>query len=443
MSSWTFEITRFVTIYIVAFFIGIITGNVALWLNIALVAFLSWHAYQFYRLLKWIEQGNWLQPNNVGGAWGDLYGYYYRLKKRHKKRKKRLMSILQQFQQSSAAMPDGTLELGERGEILRWNAAAQYLFGLRKAKDVGVRVDNLVRNPIFTDYLVKGEYTDSVTFSSPVDEEIILSVQIVPYGVRRRLMVARDITRLHRLEKMRQDFVANVSHEMKTPVTVMRGFIETMLDTDEELVEKWGRSLVLMKEQTMRMQNIVEDLLFLSRLETKVASVNDEVVKVSPVIDIIRQEAQALIEREYSGKHLSLKFDVDSSLDICGDATELRSAFTNLVTNAIYYSKPGGEAVISWKKDGNKAVFSVKDNGVGIPNDEIHRITERFYRVEKSRSRQSGGTGLGLSIVKHVLTRHQADLKVTSEVDVGSTFSCVFPKSRVSSKPKTPVARGA
>ena len=433
MSSWTFEITRFIAIFFVAFLIGAITGDIALWLNFALVAFLAWHGYQFYRLLKWIEQGNWLQPNNVGGAWGDLYGYYYRLKKRHKKRKKRLMTILQQFQQSSAAMPDGTLELGERGDILRWNTAAQHLFGLRKNKDVGVRIDNLVRNPIFTDYLLKGDYEDFVIFPSPVDEEIILSVQIVPYGVRRKLMVARDITRLHRLEKMRQDFVANVSHEMKTPVTVMRGFIETMLDTDEALVEKWGRSLTLMKEQTMRMQNIVEDLLFLSRLETKAASFSGTIVKIHPIIDLIRQEAQALIEREYSEKALTVKFDIDEALDVVGDATELRSAFTNLVTNAIYYSKPGGEAVVSWKKLGNEAVFSVKDNGVGIPSEEIHRVTERFYRVEKSRSRQSGGTGLGLSIVKHVLTRHQADLKITSQLDEGSTFSCVFPESRIAS----------
>lgn len=402
-----------------------------LWLNIALILFLSWHAYQFFKLLKWIQQGNWNQPNNVGGAWGDLYGYYYRLKKRHKKRKKRLMTMLQQFQESSAALPDGTLELGERGEILRWNTAAQYLLGLRKKKDVGVRIDNLVRNPLFTEYLQKGEFSDAVIFPSPVDNEIILSVQIVPYGVRRRLMVARDITRLHRLEKMRQDFVANVSHEMKTPVTVMRGFIETMMDTDEALVKKWGRSLGLMKEQTLRMQNIVEDLLFLSRLETKVSNVKGNVVKIAPMMDLIVQEAKALAEREHSGEDLALTFDIDRSMDMMGDATELRSAFTNLITNAVYYSKGQGQVTVSWKKVEGQAVFSVKDTGVGIPADELHRITERFYRVEKSRNRQSGGTGLGLSIVKHVLTRHQGELKVASQPNVGSTFSCVFPEARI------------
>jgi two-component system phosphate regulon sensor histidine kinase PhoR len=407
-------------------------GKVYLCLNIALIFFLAWHAYQFHRLLRWIESGNWLQPNNVGGAWGDLYGYYYRLKKRHKKRKKRLMNILQQFQQSAAAMPDGTLELGERGEILRWNTAAYHLLGLRKNKDVGVRVDNLIRTPTFTEYLQKADYKEAIVISSPVDDEIILSVQIVPYADRRRLMVARDITRLHRLEKMRQDFVANVSHEMKTPVTVLRGFIETMMDSGDEFVNKWSRSLNLMKEQTIRMQNVVEDLLFLSRLETKVSNLNGgNIVNVSAMLNLIRQEALALIDREHSDRDLQLKCEIDETLSLIGDETELRSAFTNLVTNAIYYSKPKGEVGISWKRVGDTAVFSVKDTGIGIPQEELHRVTERFYRIEKSRSRQSGGTGLGLSIVKHVLTRHQADLDITSEFNVGSTFSCVFPESRI------------
>jgi len=393
-----------------------------------------WHTYQFYSLLKWIEEGNWLEPNNVGGAWGDLYGYHYRSKKRHKKRKKRLIKLLQLFQQTASAMPDGTLELGERGEILRWNTAAYHMLGLRKNKDVGVRVDNLVRVPVFTEYLQEGDYKEPIVISSPVDDEITLSVQIVPYGDQRRLMVARDITRLHRLEMMRQDFVANVSHEMKTPVTVLRGFIETMQDGDDEFVGKWSRSLCLMKEQTIRMQNIVEDLLFLSRLETKVMNMDSKnIVNVSSMLSIIHQEALALIDRDHLDRKISVILNVDDALNLVGDETELRSAFTNLVTNAIYYSKPKSEVVITWKQVGDEAIFSVKDGGIGISSEEMLRITERFYRVEKSRSRQSGGTGLGLAIVKHVLTRHQADLDIVSQLDVGSTFSCVFPESRITS----------
>ncbi len=410
---------------------GAITGNIALSLNIALIAFLAWHTYQFYSLVKWIEEGNWSEPNNVGGAWGDLYGYYYRSKKRHKKRKKRLINLLQQFQQTASAMPDGTLELGERGEILRWNTAAYHLLGLRKNKDVGVRVDNLVRVPVFSDYLQQADYNEPIVISSPVDDEITLSVQIVPYGDRRRLMVVRDITRLHRLEMMRQDFVANVSHEMKTPVTVLRGFIETMQDGDDEFVGKWKRSLCLMQEQTVRMQNIVEDLLFLSKLETRAMNMGNHVVKVPAMLNILREEVLSLIQRDHVDRQLSVTLDVDESLNLLGDETELRSAFTNLVTNAVYYSKPKGEVVITWKRVGDEAVFLVKDSGIGISNEEIHRITERFYRVEKSRSRQTGGTGLGLAIVKHVLSRHQADLDIVSQLDIGSTFSCVFPESRI------------
>ena len=432
MKSWAFEIYRFVFICSLGVLIGAITGQPAFWLNIALLSFLAWHAFQFYRFLRWIEGGNWLRPNNVGGAWGELYGYYYRLKKRHKKRKKRLMNLLHQFQQSAAAMPDGTIELAPKGEIIRWNIAAYHLLGLRKNKDVGVRVDNLVRTPAFTEYLQRGEYQDPIVISSPVNDEIMLSIQLVPYGGKRRLMIARDITRVQHLEKMRQDFVANVSHEMKTPVTVLRGFIETMQDDNDEFVAKWGRSLCLMKEQTIRMQNVVEDLLFLSKLETKTMHVGNNVVNVSTMLGLIRQEALALVEKEYADHELTVTFEIDNQLKLIGEEKELRSAFTNLVTNAIYYSKLKGTVLVSWKREGDTAVFKVKDSGLGIPSDELSRITERFYRVEKSRSRQSGGTGLGLSIVKHVLTRHQAELNVESKLDVGSTFSCVFPESRIS-----------
>ncbi|TPW10313.1 MAG: two-component system OmpR family phosphate regulon sensor histidine kinase PhoR, partial [Halothiobacillaceae bacterium] len=359
----------------------------------------------------WISSGDWSNPPAVSGPWGEVYGHYYRLKKRNRRRKQRLLTMLNQFQESAAALPDATVELGERGEIFRGNAAALRLLGFKIPQDVGVRIDNLIRNPLFADYLQQGDYREPVLFPSPIDENRVLSVQLVPYGDKQKLLVARDVTRLQQLEKVRQDFVANVSHELKTPLTVLSGFVEMMQDSQDASTQKWARSLQLMGEQTTRMKNIVEDLLLLSRLETKERRVIDHEVNVPTLLTIIRDEAQALCQPE---QQLTIALDIDANLWLRGDEAELRSGMTNLVANAVHYSRPGGSVEILWREVAGQAVFTVKDNGIGIPAEEVHRITERFYRVDKSRTRQSGGTGLGLAIVKHVLARHQAELQIKS-----------------------------
>jgi two-component system phosphate regulon sensor histidine kinase PhoR len=372
----------------------------------------------------------------VAGIWGELFRQFYLQQKRSKKRKKKLLRILNRFKESTAAMPDATVVMRERGEIEWWNDAARHLLGLKAPEDVGQRVDNLIRFPSFTEYLHEGDYTEQVIFASPVNDKIVLSGQIVPYGKSQTLLVARDVTRLQHLEKMRRDFVANVSHELKTPLTVISGFLETMTDSSG-LPPRWARSIQLMHQQTARMRAIVEDLLFLSRLETSQSPINRE-VEVASMLNQIRDEAFALAESK--NKQLDIVAELDHELPLIGDEAELRSAFSNLVVNAVKYVGDQGAIAIRWFAEGDRLVMSVTDTGEGIAQHHIPRLTERFYRVDASRSRESGGTGLGLAIVKHVLERHNARLEITSKLHEGSTFSCVFPMSRRAARQQSRIA---
>ncbi len=431
LNPWTQEIWRFIGIVLTAVMAGVIIDAVAVCLLVAVTGYLVWHGIRLYQLERWIRVGNWSNPPDINGVWGEFYAHYYRLRKRSRKRKRKLVAMLNRFQESAAAMPDATIALGERGEISWWNDAARRFLGLKYPHDTGQRIDNLIRHPAFTDYLQAGDYSEPVVFSSPVDEHMMLSVKIVPYGNNQKLLVAQDITRLHRLEQMRRDFVANVSHELKTPLTVVSGFIETMQDSDQGRDSQWERYLQLMNEQTLRMKNIVEDLLFLSKLETKQRRTSDDAVNVPNLIAAIRVEAFALSKQAANHEIVT---DVDDSLWLFGDEAELRSAFSNLIVNAVHYSPEGGKIAIKWFRERNQAYLSVVDSGIGIPTDQIPRLTERFYRVDKSRSRQSGGTGLGLAIVKHVLNSHQAELTIESTVGVGSTFTCIFPAARLAGR---------
>jgi two-component system phosphate regulon sensor histidine kinase PhoR len=426
--AWGTEAWRAFGLLVLAAVLGLAFGYLSLALLAALGFILASVVVKLRRLERWMRTGGSGEPMDATGIWGELYHHHYRLRRRNRRHRQQLSEVLARFNESAAALPDATVVLGENGEIQWVNDAAIRNLGLRRPGDMGHRIDNLIRYPAFIAYLRGEDYSDGLQMPCPEDEDRVLSVTIVPYGDNQKLLVAQDITRLIHLEHVRQDFVANVSHELKTPLTVLAGYLETILNSADAPLGRWKRSLELMQQHTERMKNIVNDLLFLSRLETKRLATSVP-VDVPQLIDAISIEAQALSRR--APKPHDIVLDVDETLWLYGDEAELHSAFANLVYNAIHYSPEGGSIRIRWYHQGSTARFSVSDQGVGVPANQIPRLTERFYRVDESRSRRSGGTGLGLSIVKHVLTHHQAEIDIQSEVGRGSTFTCIFPADKL------------
>jgi len=312
---------------------------------------------------------------------------------------------------------------------IEWfNDTAKSLLRLRTKADIGQRIDNLIRHPTFNDYLRSGDYTEPLELPSPFQDDQILLVYVIPYGSEQRLLVVRDITRLSHLEQVRKDFVANVSHELSTPLTVISGYIEAMSLDQEEDIDRLGHydALAQMGQQANRMKNIVNDLLLLSRLE--VANHNAVLNKVVVPTQLADMHNQLM---GLADVQQQIKVIVQDDLCLKGDEQELYSAFSNLFTNAIKYTPADGSITVKWSVKGSQAVFEVSDTGNGIPAHDIPRLTERFFRVDSGRSREQGGTGLGLAIVKHVLAHHDARLEIRSQLNVGSTFRCVFPEERV------------
>ena len=286
---------------------------------------------------------------------------------------------------------------------------------------------NLIRDPRFIQYFDQGRYKDPLDVLSPINASVWLQYAITHYGSGERLMVVRDVTRLHNLEQMRKDFVANVSHELRTPLTVVVGYLETMLDSEDSISPRWRRALQQMQQQARRMQSLLNDLLLLARLETSDTAGEAKPVAVDRMLIGIRQDALALsAERNHRITLESL-----TTRGLLGVDGELRSAFSNLVFNAVKYTPANGEINIRWWEDDDGAHLSVRDNGTGIAPQHISRLTERFYRVDSSRNSNTGGTGLGLAIVKHVLIRHGAELKITSVLGQGSCFTCHFPRQKL------------
>ncbi len=425
---WRNELLRIAALVLSGILVGNLGGNVALGLLAVLVAYVCWHLYNLYRLSRWLHEDKKLQLPESGSIWGDVFEHFFRLQQRNRRRKRDLRRLLKRFHRMTVALPDAIVELAPGSEEMEWwNDAAASFLGLKYPRDSGQRISNLLRSPTFLEYLHQQDYEQAIEISSPVREELTLRVRIIPYSGNRRLLVARDMTRTQRLERTRQDFVANVSHELRSPLTVVSGYLETLLD-DEQFGEAYTSQLRSMRQQTQRMNRIVDDLMLLSRLETEIPQEDPEPVPVYRLIDSIANQA-----RELSGaqEHI-VRLNVDSSLCLRGRESELYSAFSNLVFNAVRYTPAGGHIRISWQASDDEATFSVQDSGVGVAAHHIPRLTERFYRVDTGRSRSTGGTGLGLAIVKHVLLRHEGRLEIDSEIDVGSEFRCHFPRERCS-----------
>jgi two-component system phosphate regulon sensor histidine kinase PhoR len=322
-------------------------------------------------------------------------------------------------------MPEGVTILDESDRIEWCNPVAENHFGIDSKRDATQQITFLVRQPQFAEYLLTHNYSEPLVVKQTRHQELILSLQLVPYGDKQKLLISRDITSLEGVETMRRDFVANVSHELRTPLTVISGFFETASEESWISSEMGKRALTLMTDQTGRMQRLVEDLLTLSRLENTQNQIREENINVTEILYELYHEAESLSAGRH---HINLTLDTDVKLR--GSPDELRSAFSNLVSNAIRYTSDGGKVDLRWSYQNGRGVFVVKDTGIGIDQEHIPRLAERFYRVDLSRSRGTGGTGLGLAIVKHILNRHQAHLEIISEPGTGSSFSAWFPEKR-------------
>ena len=426
--AWQNELWRLILLLLAGAFAGALTGHVMAGLLLVLAGYLGWHLYNLNRLVRWLRESKSFKPPEASGIWDEAFEHIYRLQQRNRKRKRNLSGMLKRLHKMTGALPDATVELRPASEEIEWwnTAAARYL-GFEFPRDSGQRISNLIRHPAFLEYLNSGDYENGIEIPSPVNEDQTLRIRIIPYAGKRRLLVARDMTHIQKLERMRQDFVANVSHELRTPLTVILGYLEALID--EQPDEHCLAPLKSMQEQTLRMNSLVEDLMLLARLESDEPGHTSQVVKIPELIAQIISQAKT-----YSGKE-GHRFEVHIEDNLCmiGVETELYSAFSNLVLNAVRYTQPEGHIRISWAREGKDALFSVADTGPGIEAQHIPRLTERFYRIDAGRSRASGGTGLGLAIVKHVVMRHQGRLEIDSEPGHGSCFSCRFPESQLRS----------
>lgn len=423
-NPWPGEFWRLFGILLVLALLGWLIGHLGLALFIVTAGYLARHWIQLYRLEQWLLNDKVAPPPQASGIWDEVYSQIFRLKKRSRKRKRKLTKLINQFQEAAAALPDAIVVLGDQGEVVWGNGASQRLLGLRLPQDIGQPIANLVRHPAFVRFLAERRQGDNVIFPSPADEALSLSVRIISYGKDQRLLLATDISRLQRLEQMRQDFVSNASHELRTPLTVINGYLETLLDSDDPCAERWDQPLRRMHQQASRMLHIIEDLLMLSRLETQSGQqLNPVPVAVPLILDAIAEDALAL-----SGeKDHQIRVEADPNLWMQGFPQELRSAFSNLIFNAVRYTPDRGRIQVRWFTDDQGIHLEVEDNGEGIAPHHIPRLTERFYRVDRGRQRERGGTGLGLAIVKHVMNHHQGRLRINSQLGVGSTFTCDFP----------------
>lgn len=386
---------------------------------------LIYHLLHLYRLLSWLSHPEISTLPSGMGAWERVYTALYHRERQLARSQQRLEGALDRFQSAGAAIPDGIILLDERERIEWFNPSARLYLGLNTEQDIGQQLQYLVRNPQFVNFLQQESPSLPIVFRPLNTTDTTLSVQSVPFDQTRKMLIIRDITLLERANTTRRDFVANVSHELRTPLTVIGGFLETLEDMHDENPQLFKRYQPLMVEQTNRMQRLISDLLTLSRLEAD-GSVAEAPVNIPRLLTMLKTEAEGLSQ----GRH-TIMLDVNSKNGLTGNEDELHSAFGNLVSNAIRYTPDGGTIYLSWNTDANGAVFAVEDTGIGIAPEHIPRLTERFYRVDKGRSRSTGGTGLGLAIVKHVLIHHQAWLDISSVNQKGSRFACCFPSSRI------------
>lgn len=408
--------------------IGWFYGQMVTGLLIAAIIALLWQVRQLLSFDRALRTGNFDDFRYGEGIWEQIFSRFRYEDDKSTRRKKEYRRLLQEIRKSTNAMPDGAVILNAENEIVTCNRAAKGLAGLKRKKDRGQRVDNILRAPELTRLLHATDQTVTVVIESPVVDDNWLNCRVVPYGADQKLLLLRDVTESIRLGKMRRDFVANASHELRSPLTVIAGYLDALAD-GEDVPEEWERPLSQMQGQAKRMRHILGEMLELSRLESAGKVESDEPV------DVVGLMSNAKQAYEGHADIATISVSADLTARLTGNAAEIETVIINLLSNAVRYTPTDGEIGIAWRSDAHGANLIVSDTGEGIAPEHIPRLTERFFRVDRGRSRDDGGTGLGLAIVKHILARHDAELIVTSELGEGSEFCCHFPPGRLIATP--------
>lgn len=422
-----YELRWLVLFVFVALVIGLSIGAPRTCLGLAVLGFLGWHLYKLKKFEAWVMsiRRSKTPKHEFDGIWAEIADDILRLSKRYQKDKLRLQAVVSRVQEMTSALTDAVILLDSHGNIEWWNNAAQMMFDFHNI-DLGHKLTNLIRHPRFVQYFEAQDYGDPLDIDSIKKNGQRLQFQIHLFGHGDKLVIVRDSTRVHKLEQMRRDFVANVSHELRTPLTVLNGYLETLADS-QNLPKGFDKAIVQMQAQGERMKILIEDLITLTKLETDERDIHYEEVHLYTLLQTIFNDAKALI----GDRPHTFAIKGNEEIRIKGNEKEIRSALSNLVFNAINYSPKELKVTAKIKLTPTSIAVAIRDYGIGIDPKHIPRLTERFYRVDSSRTTALGGTGLGLAIVKHVLLRHDAELKIRSLPGKGSTFTCHFPLSRV------------
>jgi len=421
------EIRHIAIILVISLIVGFTIDALAWTLVISLSGYIIWNLRQLFRLYHWLKKDGFSDPPDSHGLWGTTFDHIYKLQQNQLKYRARLKRVIKRFRDSTFALKEGFVMLDKHGNIDWWNPAAERTLGLRAPLDSNQLITNLIRHPKFISYFESENHDRALEIPSPLNTDITLEFQVTRFGKQDHLIVVRDITELKQLDKMRTDFVANVSHELRTPLTVIDGYLETMTDNIETLSPPWHKPVNQMSEQTRRMSTLINDLLLLSRIESRDTHIRHTPVDVGSMVTSIHSDLAALL----SEKQQSLSIELPSNKQLLGPREQAYSLISNLITNASKYSGEGASIKVTWQDSPEGAQLSVADNGIGIASIDIPRLTERFYRVDRGRAQAIKGTGLGLAIVKHVLINLDGSLDIQSKIGVGSTFSCHFPEHRL------------
>lgn len=421
--------------------LGLISGELAWVLATGFFAYLCWTVYQSVKLHRWLYRSQDEQDiPESHGLWGDLFDGLYQIQHQNKLTEERLRSMIGRIQLSTNALKEAVVMTNSGGAMDWWNDAACQVLGFKRASDRGQLITNLLRDPSFKRYFDSKNYSEPLELRSPLKKNSTLQIHITLFGEDDRLVFAQDVTRVHRLEQMRRDFVSNVSHDMRTPLTVIRGYIETFQDSKDS-PPKWRRALSSMQEQTHRMECLISDLLLLAKYETEGLSNDLQMIDMGSLLREVLRDAETFSSDKE--QRISLEYDATKPCMFAGDKRQLYSAFSNIAFNAVKYTPRGGDIALRWWVDDSGAHFAVSDTGEGFDSAHIPHLTERFYRTDPSRDTTSGGSGLGLAIVKHVLLNHNGELEIHSEEGVGSEFICHFPITTLSTKNQTEQSHAA
>ena len=384
------------------------------------------HIYWIYKLSKWLDNPSLSNLPHGTGVWQYIFTKHYQTFKNNKKSKKELVSALDQFTQAAEALMDGVVALNENNEIIWSNKKAQIMLNLNAKKDTGQPINYIFRNTDLINYLEKSDYEESIKINIGTNFDKAIEIKILLFGEKQKVLIAKDISQTIKIEANRKEFISNVSHELKTPLTVISGFIETLGSMAILKNKEHKNILKMMDNQAYRMTKLVDDLLLLSNVESNLFQNRSEKLQINTIIKKIKKNIPTLDAKKHKIKYL-----IKENLNIYGSKKEIESAFLNLINNAIRYTIKNSSISISWGLINGLPIFEVKDNGFGIEKKHMNRITERFYRVDPDRSRDSGGTGLGLSIVKNIMKQHNGELKISSDIGKGSSFKLIFNKESI------------